>query len=361
MGFQGLESCSMDLANTLRTAYKTSDFIAWQQNAALDLQPRFQRRQVWKPGAKSYFLDSVIRGFPIPSLIFRDKPTNLSSLISAREVVDGQQRLRTLLAFISPTLLKDYDASKDDFTIAKAHYPELAGMRFNDLPPDKRQRILDYQFTVHIFPAATDDRDVLEVFARMNATGVKLNKQELRNAAFYGFFKVTAFRLATEQLQRWLKTGVFGDRDIGRMAEVEFTSELIILMMNGISEGSAKLIDKHYKDYDQKFDAQETVEERFHAVMDQLGHFDYAQMPRMSNRTLFYCLYAAVHGLMFGATGLAKKKHRSLANDEIKAITQAGKRLSEGTAPQAIQQLTERRMTHAKERKQVTEYLTKSL
>ncbi|MFD2270570.1 DUF262 domain-containing protein [Undibacterium arcticum] len=58
-------------------------------------------------------------------------------------------------------------------------------MGFRDLPNDLQQRILDYQFSVHVLPSSVDDREVLQVFARMNSTGVKLNDQELRNANFF--------------------------------------------------------------------------------------------------------------------------------------------------------------------------------
>ena len=51
---------------------------------------------------------------------------------------------------------------------------------------DLQQRILDYQFSVHVLSPGVDDREVLSIFARMNSTGVKLNPQELRNAEYFG-------------------------------------------------------------------------------------------------------------------------------------------------------------------------------
>ena len=96
------------------------------------------------------------------------------------EVVDGQQRLRTVISYIVPDLLDDYDPARDFFTVQKAHNSELANKKFTELAPEIKQRILDYQFSVHVLPSHVDDREVLQIFARMNATGVKLNDQELR-------------------------------------------------------------------------------------------------------------------------------------------------------------------------------------
>lgn len=349
----------MQFANTLRTVYKASDFVNWYSQGALDLAPFFQRRPVWQPGAKSYLIDTIVRGFPIPSLIFREKPTSLSSLIATREVVDGQQRLRTLIAFVAPTALKDFDPQRDDFTINKAHNPELAGMKFADLTKEHRQRILDYQFTAHIFSADTDDRDVLEVFARMNATGLKLNAQELRNAEYFGFFKTQAFELATEQLARWRKFRVFTDGQIGRMTEVEFTSELLILVHAGISEGSSATIDRYYKQFDASYPHREIAATRFRKTMDVIAErFDFREMERMQNRTLFYCLFAAVYDVLYGlGSTLAKAKPRSLTIAKASNIASRGRSLTAQSAPVAIQSLTERRMAHARERRAVTNYL----
>ncbi|MGY4572960.1 DUF262 domain-containing protein [Bradyrhizobium sp. USDA 3256] len=190
-------------AQTLRTLYRVSDFVGWQREGTLELNPNFQRRSVWKKGAKSFLIDTIIRGFPVPIIFLRDKKTDLKTLKGKRDVVDGQQRIRTLLSFIDHNLLPDYDPQRDDFEINKTHNKDFGGKRFHQLTMEVRQRILDYQFSVHSFPTDTDDRMILQIFARMNATGVKLNPQELRNAEFFGEFKTSAYELATEQLYRW--------------------------------------------------------------------------------------------------------------------------------------------------------------
>ena len=95
--------------------------------------------------------------------------------------------------------------------------------------------MLDYDFSVHVLPADTEDRDVLQIFARMNSTGLKLNDQELRNAEFYGSYKEAAYRLAYEQLGRWRSWGIFSETDIARMLEVEETSDIICKrLVNGL-------------------------------------------------------------------------------------------------------------------------------
>ncbi len=185
--------------NIQRTQFKVADFVNWYRNEELNLSPSFQRRSVWKPGAKSYLIDTVMRGLPIPAILLRDVPSDLRTLRSVREVVDGQQRIRTLISFVARDLLRD-PSQADDFKINRAHNRELAGCRFAELSKGLQQHILDYQFIVHVFPSDTDDREILEIFSRMNATGYKLTNQELRNATFFGEFKTLCYELAAEQL-----------------------------------------------------------------------------------------------------------------------------------------------------------------
>jgi len=158
-----------------KTHYKVSDFISWAKASTLILSPSFQRRSVWPAGAKSYLMDTIVRGLPIPIIFLREQKTDLDSLEPRREVVDGQQRIRTLLSFIQANLIRGFDPAKDAFTIKKTHNRDLADKVFKDLPPTVRQNILDYQFSVHVLPSSVDDCEVLQIFARMNSTGLKLN------------------------------------------------------------------------------------------------------------------------------------------------------------------------------------------
>ena len=124
-----------------------------------------------------------------------------------REVIDGQQRLRTIFAFVSPDLLRDFDQRRDGFSVKRVHNEELADLSYTALSSHHRSRILEYQFSTHVLPASIEDRDVLEMFARLNATGEKLNSQELRNAKYFGVLKTVLYALAHEQLERWTHGG----------------------------------------------------------------------------------------------------------------------------------------------------------
>src|ERR1700681_177757 len=70
-------------------AYSINDFVEWDKQKQLELNPSFQRRQVWSDKAKSYLMDTILRGKPIPKIFIRQK-INVTTKKSLREVVDGQ-------------------------------------------------------------------------------------------------------------------------------------------------------------------------------------------------------------------------------------------------------------------------------
>ena len=167
-----------------------------------------------------------IRGLPVPVIYLRER-LDLESQETIREIVDGQQRLRTLMGFVNETLLRDFDPKRDRFEVRKVHNPEVADAAFPTLPEGIRKRILSYQFSTHVLPTDIEDREVLQMFARLNATGVKLNSQELRNAEWFGEFKTSMYSLALEQLDNWRGWKVLTEDQIVRMKEVEVTSDLV--------------------------------------------------------------------------------------------------------------------------------------
>ena len=76
--------------------YGISDFIEWDKNGLLKLSPDFQRRSVWSPKAKSYLIDTILRGKPMPKIIITQE---LKGAKTIRVVVDGQQRLRAMIEY----------------------------------------------------------------------------------------------------------------------------------------------------------------------------------------------------------------------------------------------------------------------
>jgi len=61
----------------------------------LNLTPSYQRGDVWRTGDRQSLIESILRGIPLPSLILRKTGAS-----ATYEVVDGKQRLTSILRFI---------------------------------------------------------------------------------------------------------------------------------------------------------------------------------------------------------------------------------------------------------------------
>jgi hypothetical protein len=100
--------------------YTIADFLKWYDDGELKLNPKFQRGPVWSPQARTYLIDSILRGYPIPKLLLRTE-VDRDSRRTVRDVVDGQQRLRTIVDFSAGKLVLGTKAK------------ELRGTRYSDL------------------------------------------------------------------------------------------------------------------------------------------------------------------------------------------------------------------------------------
>lgn len=339
--------------------YRVRDFVSWQRHAQLELTPRFQRRSVWKAKQRSYFIDTIWRGLPVPIIYIRERAI-AGELEPRREIVDGQQRLRALFLYIDHTLLdSDPDflsrgllPADEAFTVLRSHNEVLKGKQFARLEEEDRNAILDYRITVQVLPADTDDREILAIFARLNSTGTQLNPQELLNASYFGDFKTAMYDLAYEQLNRWRDWGLFREEEIARMNEVEAVSDFIVLMFNGLSGRSAAAIKGFYERFDDEFPARSEVEKRFRSVMDAI---ETTKVPiadtAFRNLMHFYTLFAFVYDKMYGlGSRLVRKRPAPLPRDLRTRMLRYDKKIRDGAYPDDLREFLSGRTTHAQGR-----------
>lgn len=271
-------------------AYNVSDFLEWQLAGLLDLSPQFQRRSVWTEKAKSYLIDTLIRGRPMPKVLMTQ---NLTEGRNVRTVVDGQQRLRTILGFIN-----------GDFKLSRAHNIELANLTFDQLPVEVRGDFLKYEIGVDLLFDLSFE-EILDVFARLNTYSVKLNAQELLNAQYLGYFKQAAYRIGYRFVRYWIESGVLTEKEVTRMAEAELASDLLVALIGGLQ--SKKAIPTYYKRYDDDEETTAAAEERCYQVMSFIGEIypaDALKQTNFSRIHVFHSLFCTVAHALFGLEDL---------------------------------------------------------
>jgi hypothetical protein len=292
--------------------YRVNDILGWYQRHELRLAPEFQRRQVWTPRGRSYLIDSVMKGMPLPQFFIREIVLTKERR-TVREVVDGQQRLAAILDFLEGKL-----------TVLPMHSVEYARMKFDDMPEDVQKAILSFPLSVNILEGV-EDADILEIFSRLNSYSMPLNRQEKLNAKYVGAFKKCMAEMAKLHLAFWQRHEIFSKQPIARMRDVEFTCELVAAMMLGL-QNQKSVIDSLYKKYDDEFPQYTYINTRF-AEMLQLcerllgGDIAGTEFKRAS---LFYSLFVAAYETTYG---LKAGDEATMRTEQLDAFTEAQEKL----------------------------------
>lgn len=136
----------------------------------------FQRQRVWTTHRMEKFIESLLLGWPVPSIFLVVEPDGRYL------VLDGQQRLTTLQNF--------YAGNHDDGRpfVLRDVAEHLQGATYATLSPESKRRLNNtFIQAVVIEPAGEDGRDaVYRLFGRLNSGGVSLTAQEIRVALYRG-------------------------------------------------------------------------------------------------------------------------------------------------------------------------------
>lgn len=283
-----------------RKIFRIAELVKLDKDRMLVLQPKFQRRPAWEEKARSYLIDTVVRGFPMPKIYLR-RAAMPKSGVKGYEVVDGQQRLRAVLDFY-----------KGKLQLSRRHNADLGDANFSTLPEPSQRAFLDYEISAEVIEGASDP-EVWGMFERLNSYTLTLNLQERRNAQFFGYFKQTAYKLAAEQaaLDAWKALGVFGDRQIARMKEVELASDVLVAIVEGISDITD--ITDAYKKFDDEFPQRAAAEETFRKSLSLIStHLaPVVRKTRFRRKTRFYSLMVASADTLVGIPdGMGPSKPR---------------------------------------------------
>ena len=260
-------------------------------NDNLYIVPNFQRMYKWEQYQVQDLAVSLLRGLPIPPIYtYRNELGQL-------EILDGQQRIISIFLYYlgkyrSRTRnknmnIKQFDSSKP-FKEQIEHFYELSDVTYYmkyyddvdaeeksivinyDKLPDKVRRKLDYT-TITVIEISIDNKELknkylYKIFANLNAGGIPLTAQEIRNVIYRCPFYEMLFEF-NETNEKWLEA--FGNvsdesrriesllrlcafRYFVKIKDNKFTIDSyknIQSMLNEFSEKAVKFEEKDILDY----------------------------------------------------------------------------------------------------------------
>jgi 5-methylcytosine-specific restriction endonuclease McrA len=267
------------------------------------LDPPYQRRPAWKPRQRWELLGSVFNGIPIPAVIlYRTKGSKGATKL---EVMDGKQRLETIFHFRYGKVIRG--EGRLGFWLRRDDSKKREWFYFADLRDRARKeqfgltvsKFLDYKLPVieysgELVGLAGQRIAEKEIFAKINSTGSKLTKNEIRHAQSTEFFEMGS-RLETRWKNRMVeKWKVFSKSEVSRYQYHEFMLELATVVLNqGISD-KRKLLDKYMRT-DFAVSELKKTERQVNQVMDwicQVVRDENFPSTRFHKKADFYTLFA---------------------------------------------------------------------
>ena len=160
------------------------DIISDMQKDRFMVRPEYQRSEVKNIQKASYLMESIMLGINIPPIFVYKSSDKI------KEVIDGQQRLLTILGFLGKTY-KDENgeaaaSNKDLFKLSKLRIlTELNGLNVNTIPEHFEDKILEFPIDViEINQDINPEFSQTDLFARLNTKPypIKENTFEMWNA-----------------------------------------------------------------------------------------------------------------------------------------------------------------------------------
>lgn len=143
----------------------------------LILQPDYQRKYVMKPQVASRLIESILLDIPLPIVYFAEEEDGSWS------VIDGQQRLTSIISFVQGKNL--YDDKPFKLTSLNV-MTELNRKSFSDLSNEQQEKILNTAIRSFVIKKESNDDIKFEIFERLNTGSTPLNEDEIRNTVYRG-------------------------------------------------------------------------------------------------------------------------------------------------------------------------------
>jgi len=265
-------------------------FYGEYEKGSLQLTPKYQRNPIWSIGQKCFLIDSIISGCPLPQVYINIKTDGFGQKRrTIYEVVDGQQRLRAIIEFMNDAWPLVATTAKS-YPVSDTYKPHI-GKKYSELPSKMQDQIWNFPLAVQEL-RGWDDAQIRALFRRLNYVVEKLNKQELRHSQYFGEFVAAVEKLARDSF--WDDMTFFSRRDSERMKDIEFISELFVLLIDGPQDQQGSL-DRFYADYDVVFPKKNSYMLQFTRILKSLTTIsDLIISSRLNKKADFYGLFAAV-------------------------------------------------------------------
>ncbi|WP_415370905.1 DUF262 domain-containing protein [Patiriisocius sp. Uisw_047] len=144
------------------------DIVRTMSRKRFLIRPSYQRKEVINPNKASSIIESILLGIKLPPIFIYKREDGVN------EVIDGQQRLLTILGYIGEDFLNEKNklvkSKNHKFKLRKLRIlKELNGTPFSELDEELKNKIFDFQiYLVEIDAIQNPHFDPIDLFIRLN-------------------------------------------------------------------------------------------------------------------------------------------------------------------------------------------------
>lgn len=192
------------------------ELVRMASEGELDRAPAYQRKFRWSAQDESHLIESLFLGLPVPSLFVA------ANANGTWEVVDGVQRLSTLIHFVADplVLLGTIGREKPLRLTGLEKVSELNDLTYAELPGPLRLAFNKRALRVTALSDKSDLHARFDLFERLNTGGIALTPQEVRACIYRGPFNDLLRELAEDSAFKRLVKLQKARQDDGTREEV---------------------------------------------------------------------------------------------------------------------------------------------
>ena len=243
-----LESLRLNKPEPSRTSIEDISRVMTRRKFLV--RPSYQRSEVINLPKASSIIESILLGIALPAIFVYKRLNGIS------EVIDGQQRILTILSYIGGEYVNEEGVSvkpkNSGFTLRSPKIlREYTGKKFYELPDSAQEKILDFElFVVSIEEKLNPEFDPIDLFIRLNDKPypIKEHSFEMWNS-WADKDVITAIKTEVEKEKSWFYVRSSERKNFrDRMENEEIYTSLAYLSYKSKYDSKAKSLDIFQKE-----------------------------------------------------------------------------------------------------------------
>lgn len=199
----------LEKTKIVKQTWSIIEIVQKLKNNKLILDPDYQRNIIWGKDKKTAFIESLYMGIIIPPIYVVEIPNEDILSGNTYEVVDGKQRLTTILEFVDNNLIlkgKNLEYYADIFS-------EQIFSQINEKYPKQTTEMLSSVLDIYVITANSPEFTKYDIFSRLNKGSEKLKANEIRKAIYHSTLTKIIDEFVESKKDEDMYKDVFSDND----------------------------------------------------------------------------------------------------------------------------------------------------